>query len=109
MDRSPRCPRSSRGIGMAVAMAIATGLLPPAAGPRLARAQPTGGPGAAVTPVNRSLEELQRTWVTWQRRPGPERRVVDMVCLVPDLPTFLEAIATWDEGHAFPILIDDVE
>ena len=29
--------------------------------------------------------------------------------LVPDLPTFLEAIAAWDERHYFPILIDDVE
>jgi hypothetical protein len=45
----------------------------------------------------------------WERRPGPARRVVDQVCLVPDLPTFLEAIATWDRDHWFPILIDDVE
>ena len=43
------------------------------------------------------------------RRAGPKRRVVDQVCLVPDVPTFLEAIAAWDEAHCFPILIDDVE
>ncbi|WP_435006656.1 hypothetical protein P12x_004165 [Tundrisphaera lichenicola] len=40
---------------------------------------------------------------------GPERRVVDQVCLVGDIPAFFEAISTWDRGHAFPILFDDVE
>ena len=35
--------------------------------------------------------------------------MIDQVCLVPDVPTFLEAIATWDRGHWFPILFDDVE
>ena len=45
----------------------------------------------------------------WDRRAGPDRQVVDMVCLVPDVPTFLEAIKAWDRGHYFPILIDDVE
>ena len=44
----------------------------------------------------------------WRRRSGPERAVIDQVCLVPDVPTFLEAIATWDDRHYFPILIDDV-
>ena len=33
--------------------------------------------------------------------------VVDQVCLVPDVPSFYEAIAAWDEGHFFPILIDE--
>ena len=28
--------------------------------------------------------------------------VVDQVCLVPDVPAFLEAIAAWDERHFFP-------
>ncbi len=32
---------------------------------------------------------------------------MDQVCLVPDLPTFLDAIAAWDERHYFPILIDE--
>jgi hypothetical protein len=32
--------------------------------------------------------------------------VVDQVCLVPDLRSFLEAISFWDEDHYFPILID---
>src|SRR3954466_5080851 len=64
---------------------------------------------APVSPINRSLDEIRRASASWERRPGPDRQVVDLVCLVPDLPTFLEAIATWDEAHDFPILIDDVE
>ena len=32
-----------------------------------------------------------------------------MVCLVPDLATFLEVVAAWDDRHFFPVLIDDVE
>jgi hypothetical protein len=45
----------------------------------------------------------------WNERNGPKRQVVDQVCLVPDVATFFEAIATWDEGHWFPILIEDVD
>ncbi len=55
------------------------------------------------------LETIRRASVTWDTRSGPERAVIDQVCLVPDVPTFLEAITTWDRGHAFPILFDDVE
>jgi len=71
----------------------------------------TKAPGmlAADSPYNRSVDEIRRASVSWERRPGPRRQVVDLVCLVPDLPTFLQAIAVWDETHAFPILIDDVE
>jgi hypothetical protein len=64
---------------------------------------------AAGSAYNQSLDEIRHASVFWERRPGPKRRVVDVVCLVPDLPTFLEAIAAWDQSHAFPILIDDVE
>ena len=64
---------------------------------------------AAGSPYNRSVDEIRRASVGWERRRGPQRQVVDVVCLVPDVPTFLEAIAAWDEMHAFPILIDDVE
>ncbi len=56
-----------------------------------------------------TIDEIRRASVTWERRPGPSRQVVDQVCLVPDLPTFLEAIGSWDDEHYFPILIDDVE
>ena len=54
------------------------------------------------------FDEVRRASVEWDRRNGPEREVVDLVCLVPDVPTFLKAIAAWDERHCFPILIDDV-
>jgi hypothetical protein len=64
---------------------------------------------APSSPYNRGLDEIRRASVSWERRAGPRRQVLDVVCLVPDLPTFLEAISAWDESHAFPILIDDVE
>src|SRR4051812_38398188 len=71
-----------------------------------APAQPAA---VAERPLPVYLEELRRASDGWRRRPGPERSVIDQVCLVPDLPTFLDAIATWDERHYFPILIDDIE
>ena len=61
----------------------------------------------------------QRIWTTpgstlsgrlpphWNTSLEPRRLVVDQVCLVPDVPAFLEAIALWDERHFFPILIDE--
>ncbi len=55
------------------------------------------------------LLAIREASASWERRQGPARSVVDQVCLVPDLATFFEAIATWDEAHYFPILIDDVE
>jgi len=53
------------------------------------------------------LADLREASVRWRRFQGPRRRVVDQVCLVPDVPTFLAAVAAWDERHFFPILIDD--
>jgi hypothetical protein len=64
---------------------------------------------AQVAWADGRFDELRRAAASWEKRPGPERAVVDMVCLVPDVPTFLEAIAAWDERHFFPVLIDDVE
>jgi hypothetical protein len=55
------------------------------------------------------IEILRLAGVRWEVRNGPQREIVDQVCLVPDLPTFFQAIATWDESHFFPILLDDVE
>ncbi len=55
------------------------------------------------------LAELRIASVTWENRKGPAREVVDIVCLVPDVPTFFEALATWDDTRFFPILIDDAE
>jgi hypothetical protein len=53
------------------------------------------------------LAYLRNVSEKWRRFQGPERLVVDQVCLVPDVPTFFAAIASWDERHFFPILIDD--
>ena len=53
------------------------------------------------------LDRLRKAAEVWRRSAAPRRVVVDQVCLVSDLPTFLEAIAAWDERHYFPILIDE--
>jgi hypothetical protein len=53
------------------------------------------------------LEELRIASVAWSNREGKPRQVVDAVCLVPDLATFLEVVGTWDADHYFPVLIDD--
>ncbi|WP_435021950.1 hypothetical protein TA3x_002648 [Tundrisphaera sp. TA3] len=74
------------------------------------------GPAQPPTPAamptslrDPSLETLRQAGVAWEIRTGPERTVVDQVCLVPDVPTFLEVIATWDRTRYFPVLFDDVE
>ena len=56
---------------------------------------------------DRRLDPLRRAAESWRQATGPVRVVVDQVCLVPDVPSFFEAIAAWDEGHFFPILIDE--
>ncbi|AGA30719.1 hypothetical protein [Singulisphaera acidiphila] len=61
-----------------------------------------------VHPPN-GIDELRTASASWKKQAGPKRLVVDQVCLVPDFATFLEAIATWDQDHYFPILIDDIE
>ncbi len=61
-------------------------------------------PAAAIDP---RLGPLRRAAESWERRSGPRRVVVDQVCLVPDVPSFFEAIAAWDDRHFFPILIDE--
>jgi hypothetical protein len=61
-------------------------------------------PAVAIDP---RLASLRHVAETWERRSGPRRLVVDQVCLVPDVPSFLEAIASWDDRHFFPILIDE--
>ncbi len=50
---------------------------------------------------------LLRAADQWRQSAGPERTVIDQVYLVPDLASFLDLIATWDEHSFFPILIDD--
>jgi hypothetical protein len=53
------------------------------------------------------LRPLREAVGHWRQSLNPNRVVVDQVCLVPDVPAFLEAIAVWDRRHFFPILIDD--
>ena len=50
---------------------------------------------------------LLRAADQWRQSTGPDRTVIDQVYLVPDLASFLDVIATWDEHTFFPILIDD--
>jgi hypothetical protein len=63
---------------------------------------------APVSLSDDRLSLLRDAAAAWDKRPGPTRKVVDVVCLVPDVPTFLEALSTWDADHWFPILLDDV-
>lgn len=74
---------------------------------------PARGQAPPVQPISSladpRLSELRRAAASWQLRSGPAREVVDQVCLVPDVATFYEALAAWDESHYFPILIDDVD
>ena len=56
---------------------------------------------------DRRLTALRQAAETWKRSTGPRRLVVNQVCLVPDVPAFLETIAAWDEHYFFPILIDE--
>jgi hypothetical protein len=53
------------------------------------------------------LSSLHRAAESWRQSVKDERLVVNQVCLVPDVPAFLEAIAAWDDHHFFPILIDE--
>ena len=55
------------------------------------------------------FDEVRRASVAWDRRTGPEREILDVVCLVPDVATFYKAISHWDQRHYFPVLLDDVE
>ena len=51
------------------------------------------------------LDSLRLAADSWKGSTGPRRQVVDQVCLVPDVASFLEAIALWDEQSFFPIQI----
>ena len=62
-----------------------------------------------VSMFDRRLEPLRTASARWEVRQGPDRQVVDQVCLVPDLATFFEAISRWDRASFYPILIEDAE
>ncbi|RUL89751.1 hypothetical protein [Tautonia sociabilis] len=87
----------------AIAAIILAGLASPGSGP----GQEASGPPSTLQDAR--LRRLREASSSWELRSGPRREVVDVVCLVPDAASFLEAIATWDESHWFPILIEDVE
>ena len=81
----------------------------------LAAAGPVAGQGGAKPPVpaeslfDPRLAELRKASVAWESREASDRKVVDLLCLVPDVPAFLEAIGAWDRGYYFPILLDEPE
>lgn len=74
---------------------------------KVRKAPEVQGPRVATTAADPRLAALRRAAEGWNVEMGPRRRVVDQVCLVSDVPTFLEAIAAWDDRRFFPILIDD--
>jgi hypothetical protein len=53
------------------------------------------------------LSVLRSSADSWRKALTSRRKVIDQVCLVPDVRSFLEAIAFWDDRHFFPILIDE--
>ena len=63
--------------------------------------------GPVTSILDPRLGSLLRAADQWRQSRGPERTVIDQVYLVPDLASFLDVIATWDERSFFPILIDD--
>ena len=85
------------------------GLLGIVDGPSSGRAIPPTIQPPPASFLDPTLDPIRRAATTWESRTGPGRVVVDQVCLVPDLSTFFQAIATWDRGHYFPILFDDAE
>ena len=61
----------------------------------------------AISILDPRLEPLVQAADRWRRAAGPTRLVVDQVYLVPDVGSFFEVIAGWDERNFFPVLIDD--
>jgi len=41
------------------------------------------------------------------RRAAPRRKVADVVCVAPDVCTYLAALSTWDADTFFPVLLAD--
>ena len=70
-------------------------------------AQGNKPPDPPATLFDTRLNDLRIASIAWKARVIPKRQVLDVVCLVPDVPTFFDAISTWDEHVYFPILIED--
>ncbi|QDV38162.1 hypothetical protein [Tautonia plasticadhaerens] len=96
-----RCNRKARALLAALLLALLVG---PAPG-----TQDRGAYLPARSLEDARLRRLREASASWELRTGPRREVVDVACLVPDAATFYRAIATWDESHWFPVLIEDVE
>lgn len=52
---------------------------------------------------------LEKGQQAWARSIADTRQVVDVVCLVPDRESFIQALGNWNDQIYFPILIDDTE
>ena len=79
---------------------------------RMAWSAEEGGRARPLPPIpaladDPRMARLRRAAESWRRSMAPRRKVVDQVCLVPDVPSVLEAIGAWDDRHFFPILIDE--
>jgi hypothetical protein len=85
------------------------GLLAIGEGPSPGQGPTDRVPAPISSPFDPRVEPVRLAAPSWESRQGPERAVVDQVCLVPDFATFLQAVASWDQGHYFPVLIDDIE
>ncbi len=66
--------------------------------------RPVEGP---ARPDDARITSLNRAARSWRRSVGPNRAIVDQVCIVRDVTSLLEAIALWDDHTFFPILFDD--
>lgn len=53
--------------------------------------------------------QLENARRVWEKSLVDTRQVADVVCLVPNRETFLQALGNWDDTTYFPILIDDTE
>jgi hypothetical protein len=79
--------------------------------PAKAHAWQGGGKDPVIPQSLRDLADpaLDKALLAWNESLTDTRKVVDVVCLVPNRETFLEALATWDDRQYFPILIDDTD
>jgi hypothetical protein len=98
-----------RGRSLVLALLVSLAPCLPVSFSPEALAQDRRAPRPPANLYDPRLEEVRLASVAWENRTGPKRAVVDQVCLVPDVPTFLAVLATWDRSRWFPILIDDTE
>jgi len=109
-DRSRPSPWAAALLAFALAP-LACGRAGP--DPAAARKAPGLDPGVPIstTPIEAlddvRLRPLREASARWRAARGPTRAVVDQVVLAADLPSFFEAVASWDDRNFFPVLLDD--